>query len=79
MSSTFSTIKLAHPAWTQRVFGLLNRYRDLFQEQRQRATLQAALSDLNDRELQDLGISRGEIDYVASNRSFDPRSIRPDS
>jgi uncharacterized protein YjiS (DUF1127 family) len=36
----------------------------------------AELSCLNDFELQDIGISRGEIDYVASNRSFDPRGIR---
>jgi hypothetical protein len=24
----------------------------------------------------DIGTTRGEIDYVASNRSFDPRGIR---
>jgi uncharacterized protein YjiS (DUF1127 family) len=34
------------------------------------------LSCLNDFELQDIGITRGEIDYVASNRSIDPRGIR---
>ncbi|WP_245309892.1 DUF1127 domain-containing protein [Bradyrhizobium jicamae] len=32
--------------------------------------------DLTDRELQDIGIARGEIDYVASHRSIDPRGIR---
>ena len=31
------------------------------------------LYDLNDRELIDIGITRGEIDYVASNRFIDPR------
>ena len=31
------------------------------------------LDNLNDRELRDIGITRSEIDYVASNRSIDPR------
>jgi uncharacterized protein YjiS (DUF1127 family) len=39
--------------------------------ERQRIT--ASLLDLSDRELHDIGIARGEIDYVASNRSADPR------
>jgi uncharacterized protein YjiS (DUF1127 family) len=34
------------------------------------------LCDLSDRELMDIGISRGEIDYVASNPGIDPRGIR---
>ncbi|WP_334379249.1 MULTISPECIES: DUF1127 domain-containing protein [unclassified Bradyrhizobium] len=32
---------------------------------------------LTDSELADIGITRGEIDYVACNRSVDPRAIRP--
>jgi len=39
--------------------------------ERQRIT--ASLLDLSDRELHDIGIARGEIDFVASNRSADPR------
>jgi len=31
------------------------------------------LSELSDRELMDIGTTRGEIDYVASNRIIDPR------
>ncbi|WFU15539.1 DUF1127 domain-containing protein [Bradyrhizobium sp. CB3481] len=31
---------------------------------------------MSDRELQDIGISRGEVNYVASNRGIDPRDIR---
>jgi uncharacterized protein YjiS (DUF1127 family) len=31
------------------------------------------LLDLSDWELHDIGISRGEIDYLASNRDIDPR------
>jgi uncharacterized protein YjiS (DUF1127 family) len=34
------------------------------------------LCDLSDRELMDIGTTRGEIDYVASNRLVDPRGIR---
>ena len=34
------------------------------------------LSDLSDRDLMDIGTTRGEIDYVASNRFIDPRGIR---
>jgi uncharacterized protein YjiS (DUF1127 family) len=42
-------------------------------EWRERRKLRANLYDLSDRELQDIGIARGEVDYVASNRSVDPR------
>ncbi|WP_449381935.1 DUF1127 domain-containing protein [Bradyrhizobium sp. UFLA05-112] len=35
------------------------------------------MSDLSDRELVDIGITRGEIDYVASHRGIDPRGMRP--
>jgi uncharacterized protein YjiS (DUF1127 family) len=33
------------------------------------------LIDLSDRELMDIGISRGEIDYVVSHQGSDPRGI----
>jgi uncharacterized protein YjiS (DUF1127 family) len=46
------------------------------QEWRKRQRLRATLYDLSDRELMDIGITRGEIDYVASNRGIDPRGIR---
>lgn len=41
----------------------------------ERVLLRERLCDLSDRELRDIGITRGEIDYVAANRSIDPRSI----
>ena len=44
-------------------------------EWHERQGIRARLLDLNDRELHDIGISRGEIDYVASNRDIDPRGI----
>jgi uncharacterized protein YjiS (DUF1127 family) len=45
-------------------------------EWNERRRLQARLSDLSDMALQDIGISRGEIDYVAANRDVDPRGNR---
>ena len=41
----------------------------------ERVLLQERLCDLSDRELRDIDIARGEIDYVAANRSIDPRSV----
>jgi uncharacterized protein YjiS (DUF1127 family) len=60
---------------TRPVFSLFRGYWDAFQERRKQARLRGALDDLNDRELGDIGIARGEIDYVAANRSSDPRGI----
>ena len=48
----------------------------MVQERRKRQRLRATLCDLSDRELMDIGTTRGEIDYVASNRFIDPRGIR---
>jgi uncharacterized protein YjiS (DUF1127 family) len=48
----------------------------VFLERRERARLRAGLYDLNARELQDIGITQGEIEYVVSNSSVDPRGIR---
>jgi uncharacterized protein YjiS (DUF1127 family) len=47
-----------------------------FQEWRKWGQVRADLCNLNDRELMDIGITRAEIDYVASNRDTDARSIR---
>ncbi len=63
-------------ASTRRGYSFFRSYWGAFQEWRKRQRLRADLSCLNDFELQDIGITRGEIDYVASNRSFDPRGIR---
>ena len=74
MSTTYGATGLGQSAAsTRRVYGFFRRYWGAFQERRERLRLQATLCDLNDRELQDIGIARGEIDYVASNRSIDPR------
>jgi uncharacterized protein YjiS (DUF1127 family) len=62
---------------TRRISSFFKRYWGAFQERRKRERVRAALSYLNDLELKDIGITRGEIDYVASNRTIDPRSIPP--
>ena len=61
---------------THRVHSFFKRCWDAFQERRQRRRLRATLSELSDRELIDIGTTRGEIDYVASNRGIDPRGLR---
>jgi uncharacterized protein YjiS (DUF1127 family) len=63
-------------ASTRRIPSLFKRYMSAYHERRQRLRLQAALCGLNDRELMDIGTTRGEIDYVSSNRDIDPRGIR---
>jgi uncharacterized protein YjiS (DUF1127 family) len=60
----------------RQVYSPLETYWNAFQEWRKRQRLGAALCDLSDMELMDIGTTRGEIDYVASNRSIDPRGVR---
>ena len=45
------------------------------QERRKRAKVRAALHALNGRDLHDIGIAHGNIEYVASNPDIDPRGI----
>jgi uncharacterized protein YjiS (DUF1127 family) len=76
MSTTYGETGLGQTAAsTRRVSGFLKRYWGEFQERRKRQRLRATLYDLSDRELMDIGTTRGEIDYVASNRDTDPRGI----
>jgi len=77
MSTIYGATGLGQTAAsTQRLSSFFWRYWDAFQERRERQRLQATLYDLSDRELMDIGTTRGEIDYVASNRSIDPRGVR---
>ena len=62
-------------ASTPHVFRFCKAYWAVFQERRKRERVRADLYDLNDRELRDIGITRGEIEYVASNRSIDTRGV----
>jgi uncharacterized protein YjiS (DUF1127 family) len=77
MSTTYDATGVRQTAAsTRRVSSFFKRYWGAFQEQRERKRLRATLCDLSDRELMDIGTTRGEIDYVASNRLVDPRGIR---
>ena len=77
MSTTYTTTWLERTsASTRYASRLIWKYWDAFQERRERRKLHAALSDLSDRELMDIGSTRGEIDYIASNRGIEPRGIR---
>lgn len=51
------------------VLRLLNRSWRAFQERRQNP--QVTLQDLSDRELMDIGLTRGEIDYISPQRAID--------
>jgi len=51
------------------VLSLLRRYWYAFQERRQRPRV--TLQDLSDRELMDIGLTRGEIDYITPGRAID--------
>jgi uncharacterized protein YjiS (DUF1127 family) len=76
MSTTYGETGLGQTASTRRVSNFFKRYWAAFQDRRKRQRLRATLCDLSDRELMDIGTTRGEIDYVASNRGIDPRGIR---
>ena len=77
MSTTYGATGLGQTAeLANRISSFFKRCWDAFQERRERHRLRATLSDLSDRELMDIGTTRGEIDYVASNRGIDPRGIR---
>jgi uncharacterized protein YjiS (DUF1127 family) len=77
MSTTYGATGLGQTApSTRRVSSFFNRCWSALQERHKRQRLRATLCDLSDRELMDIGTTRGEIDYIASNRGIDPRGIR---
>jgi uncharacterized protein YjiS (DUF1127 family) len=77
MSTIYGTARLERTSTsTSDVSSLIRKSRDAFQEWRERRRLRVALSGLSDKELMDIGTTRGEIDYVASHREVDPRGIR---
>jgi uncharacterized protein YjiS (DUF1127 family) len=58
-------------ASTRSVLGLLKRYWRAFQERRQGQSLRLNLQDLSDRELMDIGLTRGQIDHLTPERAID--------
>src|SRR5712671_6290686 len=78
MITTYGATGLGQTAVsTRRVSSFFKTYWGAFQERRKRQRLRATLYDLSDRELMDIGTTRGEIDYVVSNRGIDPRASDP--
>lgn len=74
MKTAVNAFEPRQPAVTVRLgLGLLARCRDALLEWRKRGKLRAELDGLSDRELLDIGIARGELDYVTCNRIVDPR------
>jgi len=76
MSTIQGTTELRPATAKRQVYSPLEAYWNAFQEWRKREKLRTELCRLTDSELMDIGITRGEIDYVASNRSISPDSLR---
>ena len=76
MSTIRETTELGPVTAKRQAYSPLETYWNAFQEWRKRQRLRATLCDLSDRELMDIGTTRGEIDYIASNHSIDPRGVR---
>jgi uncharacterized protein YjiS (DUF1127 family) len=75
--STIQTSTELRPATAKRqIYSPLEAYWNTCQEWRKREKLRTELCRLTDSELADIGITRGEIDYVASNRSISPDPLR---
>jgi uncharacterized protein YjiS (DUF1127 family) len=82
MSTTYGATGLGQTAAsTRRVSSAFKNFWGAFQEwrkeRRKRQRERAELYRLNDCELMDIGMTRGEIEYVVSNRSFDREGSRP--
>jgi uncharacterized protein YjiS (DUF1127 family) len=59
----------------RQVPGFIRRCWNALVEQRRRAKVRAALYALNGRDLHDIGIAHGDIEYAASHPEIDPRGI----
>ena len=76
MSTIQDTTELRPATAKRQVYSPLEAYWNTFQAWRKREKLRTELCRLTDSELADIGITRGEIDYVASNRSVSPDPLR---
>jgi uncharacterized protein YjiS (DUF1127 family) len=82
MSTTYGSAQMRRTATSlQQIITLFVRFRNAWQKRRGRQRIQAALHALSDRELMDVGATRGEIDHIAAQRSIarPPRSTYPHS
>ena len=76
MSTIHGTTEPGPATAKRQVYSPLEAYWNTFQQWRKREKLRTQLCRLTDSELADIGITRGEIDYVASNRSISPDPLR---
>ena len=76
MSTIHGTTELEPATAKRQVYSPLEAYWNAFLQWRKRERLRAQLYRLTDSELMDIGVMRGEIDYVASNHSISPDSFR---
>ena len=76
MSTIQGSTELGPAIAKRQVYSPLEAYWNAFQEWRKREKLRTELCRLTDSELADIGITRGEIDYVASNRSISRDPLR---
>jgi len=76
MSTIQGSTELGPATAKRQVYSPLEAYWNAFQEWRKREKLRTELCRLTDSEIADIGITRGEIDYVASNRSISPDPLR---
>ena len=77
MSTIYQTTGLVQTTDSQRRnVSVFRNCWNAFQEWRKWERLRRDLYSLSDQELKDIGITYGEIDYVASNQNTDPRGIR---
>jgi uncharacterized protein YjiS (DUF1127 family) len=72
MSTIYGPTELGPATAKRQVYSPLEAYWNTFQAWRKREKLRTELCRLTDSELADIGITRGEIDYVASSRSISP-------
>ena len=73
LRGAFSEKEAAGPpaASTRSVLSLLQGYWRAFQDRRQRERLRVSLHDLSDRELMDIGLTPGDIDYIVAHRAVE--------
>ena len=73
MSTIHGTAELGPATAKRQVYSPLETYWNAFQEWRKRERLRTQLCRLTDSELVDIGITRGEIDYVDLTSLYRPR------
>jgi uncharacterized protein YjiS (DUF1127 family) len=72
VSTIHGTAEFGPATARRQYYSPLEAYWDAFCEWRKRERRRTQLCRLTDVELMDIGITRGEIDYVASNPTIDP-------